>query len=196
MKKVQQPDKDGVQLLDEQDKALVGLIQSGLPICSRPYQSLGEQAGMTEEEVIARLQKMQQTGCIKRMGVIVRHRELGYRANAMVVWDVPDEKVSEMGRCMSQFEFITLCYRRPRCLPDWPYNLFCMIHGHSREEAMQNLDEMIGKCKIEYKHQVLFSRRCFKQRGAVYQPEASISDSVKSESAESFAFTKIVSGTR
>ena len=193
MKTVQPTDKGGEQLLDEQDKALVGLIQSGLPICSRPYQRLGEQAGMTEEEVIARLQKMQQTGCIKRMGVIVRHRELGYQANAMVVWDVPDEKVSEMGQCLSQFEFTTLCYRRPRCLPDWPYNLFCMIHGHSREEVMQNLEEMISKCNIDYKHQVLFSRRCFKQRGAVYQPEASASDGVE---AESFTVAGIASGTR
>ena len=74
--------------------------------------------------------------------------------------------------------------------------LYTMRSKEHLEEAMQNLDEMIGKCKIEYKHQVLFSRRCFKQRGAVYQPEASISDSVKSELAESFAFTKIVSGTR
>lgn len=172
MKTVQLSDKDGTQLLDEQDKALISLIQSGLPICSRPYQSLGEQIHMTEDEVIARIQRLQETGCIKRMGVIVRHRELGYRANAMVVWDVPDEKVSEVGNCLSQFEFVTLCYRRPRCLPDWPYNLFCMIHGHSREEALQNLEQMIGQCKIESEHKVLFSRRCFKQRGAVYQPEA------------------------
>lgn len=190
MKKIQPSDKDRTQLLDEQDRAIVGLIQSGLPICSRPYQSLGEQVGITEDEVIARLQRMQQTGCIKRMGVIVRHRELGYRANAMVVWDVPDENVSEVGKCLSQFEFVTLCYRRPRCLPDWPYNLFCMIHGHDREEALQNLKQMIQQCKIDSSYKVLFSSRCFKQRGAVYQPE------VDSEFTGAITASRKVNGAR
>ena len=159
-----------IQEFDEQDWALVRLIQTGLPISSRPYQVVAEQIGLTEEDVIARLGRLQQTGCIKRMGIIVRHRELGYRANAMVVWDVPNELVAETGHCLGKFEFITLCYRRPRHLPVWPYNLFCMIHGHSRDEVLQRLSMLVDKCKLEFKHEILFSKRCFKQRGAIYQP--------------------------
>lgn len=158
--------------LDDTDYALIKIIQRGLPICSRPYQFIAAQIGSTETQVIERLQHLQQNGCIKRMGVIVKHRKLGYRANAMVVWDIPDDQVQATGQCFSQFEFITLCYRRPRHLPEWPYNLFCMIHGHSREDVLQQLSFMVEQCQLDdYTHQVLFSNRCFKQRGAIYQPD-------------------------
>ena len=93
--------------LDEQDKKLVCAIQSGLPLCSHPYAELGRGIGLSETEVIYRLKRMLDEDYIKRMGVVVRHHELGYRANAMVVWDVPDAQVSELGHCMGQFEFIT-----------------------------------------------------------------------------------------
>ncbi len=156
--------------LDAVDDALICAIENGLPLCSRPYAQIAEQLGIDEPEVLARLAALQQQGVIKRMGVVVRHRELGYRANAMLVWDVPDERVSELGRCLSQYDFITLCYRRPRVLPDWPYNLFCMIHGKSREDVLQRIDWLIAQCHLEsLSHRVLFSRRRFKQRGAVYR---------------------------
>ncbi|MFP4609981.1 MAG: AsnC family transcriptional regulator [Thiohalophilus sp.] len=156
--------------LDAVDDALIRAIENGLPLCSRPYAQIADQLGIDEQQVLARLAALQQQGVIKRMGVIVRHRELGYRANAMLVWDVPDERVSELGRCLSQYDFITLCYRRPRVMPDWPYNLFCMIHGKSREEVLQRIDWLIEQCHLEsLPHHVLFSRRRFKQRGAVYR---------------------------
>lgn len=156
--------------LDAMDDALIRAIENGLPLCSRPYAQIADQLGIDEPEVLARLAALQQQGVIKRMGVVVRHRELGYRANAMLVWDVPDERVSELGRCLSQYDFITLCYRRPRVLPDWPYNLFCMIHGKSREDVLQRIDWLIAQCHLEsLPHRILFSRRRFKQRGAVYR---------------------------
>lgn len=157
------------QGLDEQDRALVTAIQSGLPLCSRPYAELGARIGMSEAEVMIRLQDLLQRDIIKRLGVVVRHRELGYRANAMVVWDVPDKQVSALGRCLGQFEFITLCYRRPRRLPEWPYNLFCMIHGHDRREVLRHVDFVVERCALQnIPHAVLFSQRRFKQRGARY----------------------------
>lgn len=156
--------------LDAVDDALIRAIENGLPLCSRPYAQIARQLGIDEQQVLARLAGLQQQGVIKRMGVVVRHRELGYRANAMLVWDVPDERVSELGRCLSQYDFITLCYRRPRVMPDWPYNLFCMIHGKSREDVLQRIDWLIEQCHLEsLPHHVLFSRRRFKQRGAVYR---------------------------
>ncbi len=90
---------------------------------SHPFATIGAQLGMSEDEVLHRITQFQEAGIIKRLGVVVRHRELGYRANAMVVWDIPDDEVAEVGRCLSNFEFVTLCYRRPRRPPQWSYNL-------------------------------------------------------------------------
>ncbi len=169
------PDKSSEQgkttNLSEADRKVVAGIQSGLPLVSRPYAEIGKAIGMPESEVIERVAGLLKRGLIKRMGVIVRHHELGYRANAMVVWNIPDEKVSELGQCMGCFEFVTLCYRRPRRLPDWPYNLFTMIHGRNREEVLDKLAFLVRRCHLQdITHDILFSRRRFKQRGAVYQP--------------------------
>jgi DNA-binding Lrp family transcriptional regulator len=151
------------------DQAIVAAIQQGLPLVSRPYAGIARRLGMTEAEVLACIDRLQTEGVIKRMGVVVRHHELGYRANAMVVWDVPDDRVTELGNCFSQYGFITLCYRRPRRLPLWRYNLFCMIHGQDRAAVMSNLQHLINRCEVEdIPHEVLFSRRRFKQRGAIY----------------------------
>ena len=155
--------------VDEYDQALVEAIQCGLPLVSRPYAEIGETLDMSETEVIDCLGKLIDRGIIKRMGVIVRHRELGYHANGMVVWDVPDDHASELGRCIGKYEFVTLCYRRPRRLPEWNYNLFCMIHGSDRESVLRNKDILIERCDLQgVSHDVLFSQRRFKQRGARY----------------------------
>ncbi|MDH5485405.1 MAG: AsnC family protein [Gammaproteobacteria bacterium] len=154
-------------MLDE--RKLIAALQHGLPLVSHPYAAIAEQIGSSETEVIEYIQAMKDRGDIKRLGVVVRHRKLGYTANAMVVWDIPDERVDEMGHCFGRFDFVTLSYRRPRHLPDWPYNLFCMIHGRDRDDVMKNLQLMIANCcEADIKYSVLFSNRCFKQRGAIY----------------------------
>jgi len=155
--------------VDVADRLLLAAIQHGLPLVPRPYAEIGARLGLTEAQVIARLAHLKDTGVIRRFGVVVRHRELGYAANAMVVWDVPDAQVAELGRCLAGFDFITLCYRRPRRLPQWRYNLYCMIHGKNREEVLAHLEWMVNHCGLQsLTHEVLFSRRRFKQRGAIY----------------------------
>jgi DNA-binding Lrp family transcriptional regulator len=159
--------------LAQRDMDLIEAIQRGLPLVSRPYAVVGKSIGMSEQEVMDRLEEMHADGIIKRMGVIVRHRELGYRANAMVVWDVTDDRVAELGHRFSQFDFVTLCYQRPRHLPEWPYNLFCMIHGQDRRAVRDNIQRLVDECGVgQVQHAVLFSRRRFKQRGAIYVHEA------------------------
>ncbi len=156
--------------MSEQDCRLIAAIQEGLPLVSHPYAAVAERIGMTEEQVIARIGEMQDSGIIKRLGVVVRHHELGYVANAMVVWDVPDERVDAVGELLGAQEAVTLCYQRPRRLPDWPYNLFCMIHGRSREAVLDLIERMTQELGLEdISYQVLFSGRRFKQRGARYQ---------------------------
>jgi len=98
--------------------------------------------------VIAGLAQLQEQGVIKRLGVVVRHHELGYRANAMVVWDIPDDLISALGHCIGKFDFVTLCYQRPRRLPAWRYNLFCMIHGRDRDEVLNLVAQLEEQCGL------------------------------------------------
>ncbi|MEY3808491.1 MAG: hypothetical protein RI893_1467 [Pseudomonadota bacterium] len=164
-------------MLEEKDRQLLEQIQQGLPICPRPYLEIGRLCNMPEAEVLERLSKLKQQGLIKRMGVIVKHRQLGYRANAMVVWNVPDSLIKQLGGHISQFSFVTLCYQRPR-QPEWPYNLYCMIHGKDQTTVLTQLAQLVEACGLDsFDQQILFSNRCFKQRGAIYQkPKPTLAD--------------------
>ena len=156
-------------VLSKLERRLVTAIQSGLPISSRPYAEIGEHIGMDEKEVIERITTLQQAGIIKRMGIVVRHHELGYTANAMVVWDVPDERLDEVGEQLGAERCVTLCYQRPRRLPEWPYNLFSMIHGKERALVLDYINSIIQSRHLSgIPHKVLFSGKRFKQRGARY----------------------------
>ncbi len=160
-------------LPSEREHRLIAAIQSGLPLVERPFNAVGEALGFSEKDVIEGVKHLVQLGVIKRMGVVVRHHELGYRANAMVVWDIPDDEVSDLGSRLGRLEFVTLCYRRPRRLPVWRYNLFCMIHGHDREEVLAQVEDMRQEFGLRHiACEVLFSTRRFKQCGACYAREA------------------------
>lgn len=159
--------------LSADDSRLLAALEGGLAFAPRPYAALAAAAGMSEVEAIGRLKTLLDEGAISRLGLIVRHHELGYRANAMVVWDHPDDTVDAVGARMSAFPFVTLCYRRPRRPPDWPYNLFCMIHGRDRATVLAQIDELVSGLGLEgVRRDVLFSRRRFKQRGARYSRRA------------------------
>lgn len=155
--------------IDTIDWCLIEAIEQGIPYSPRPFLDIGKEIGISEKEVIERIHTLRNNGIIKRFGVIVRHHEFGYRANAMVVWDIPDNFVSGFAGHLAKSDVVTLCYRRPRNPPVWPYNLFCMIHGKDR-------DSVIGHVKLlaeEYPHgkpeyNILFSKRRFKQRGMHY----------------------------
>jgi DNA-binding Lrp family transcriptional regulator len=151
--------------LTQAEKAFMAVLQTGLPLIAQPFAALG----WPEADALALLARWTETGVIKRFGVVVRHHELGYTANAMVVWDVPDALVSRVGKCIADSGRVSLCYRRPRELPHWPYNLFCMIHGKNRQEVEQGIAALMQACGLAfYPHEILFSCRRFKQRGARY----------------------------
>jgi DNA-binding Lrp family transcriptional regulator len=152
------------------DTRLRTVLQQGLPLVPRPYAALGCAIGMSEAAVMTRLRAMLDNSTIKRFGVVVRHHELGYCANAMVVWDVPDDQAAAFGQGLVQHDFVTLCYRRARCLPEWPYNLYCMIHGRARTTVLEQIESLTAACGLqEFPRAVLFSCRRFKQGGACYQ---------------------------
>ncbi|HJP37297.1 MAG TPA: AsnC family transcriptional regulator [Gammaproteobacteria bacterium] len=152
---------------DVEDR-LIAAIQDGLPIVPRPYSVIARQVGLGETEVIERIQRLIEDGTISRFGVVVRHRPLGFCANAMVVWDVPDDAVDAVGKQFASNPEVTLCYRRPRRPPAWPYNLFCMVHGKDRARVLDNVDQLARSCDAQASYAVLFSTRAFKQRGAHY----------------------------
>ena len=121
--------------LTTQDRELIMATQEGLPLVSDPWGELGRQLGMSAEEVLARFQSMQNNGVIRRVAAVPDHYRLGYRYNGMTVWDVSDSAISEMGQRVGDLPFVSHCYRRPRHLPYWSYNLFAMVHGTSRDEV-------------------------------------------------------------
>jgi DNA-binding Lrp family transcriptional regulator len=156
--------------LSEADDRLVAVLERGLPVTPHPYRELASRAGMSEAEVLQRIEALLAQGTIKRLGVVVRHRALGWRANAMVVFDVPDAKVDATGEWLGHQDSVTLCYRRPRRPPHWPYNLFCMIHGRARDEVRERIRSLREDERLTgVAYAVLFSSRCFKQCGARYR---------------------------
>jgi len=160
---------DGGCELPAVERQLIGALQGGLALEARPFATLAARAGLTEDAVISCIARWVDEGLIRRFGVVVRHHELGLEANAMCVWDVPDAEVSALGRRLAQEAAVTLCYRRSRVLPDWPYNLFCMIHGSAREEVLAARDDLAVRLGLDrHPHAVLFSCRRFKQTGARY----------------------------
>lgn len=158
---------------DTTDWRLIAAIQDGLPLVPRPYAAIASGLGLTESEVCRRIRCMDDAGLIKRFGVVVRHRELGYRANAMVVWDIADEQVDATGRWLARQAGVTLCYRRPRRPPAWTYNLFCMVHGRDRAKVRTLIERLAAQPALAGRsYEILFSRRRFKQCGAKYAPPA------------------------
>ena len=152
--------------LDEIDRALIVATQGGLPLVARPYEAVGEQIGITGDEVMCRLQGMLESGVIRRIGAVPNHYAIGWTANGMTVWDVADDRVDELGTRVGGMDFVTHCYRRPRALPNWPYNLFAMVHGSSRDEVRDKavlIAELLG---ADYRGgDILYSTRILKKTG-------------------------------
>lgn len=153
-------------VLDDLDRRLIVATQAGLPLVSRPYDLLGEQLGVAAAEVQARLRRMLDSGLIRRIGAVPNHYAIGYTANGMSVWDVADDQVDALGATVGALDFVTHCYRRPRSLPDWPYNLFAMVHGGNRAEVEEKLARialiLAAHCRA---HDVLYSTRILKKTG-------------------------------
>ncbi len=148
------------------DRKLIVATQEGLPLTSRPYLLLAEQLNITEDEVISRMQRMQDAGVIRRIAVVPDHYKLGYTLNGMTVWDVPDDMIKTLGQKLGSLEFVSHCYHRPRHLPDWPHNLFAMVHGRTQQEVddhIQTIIELLGEHNNG--HDVLFSKRILKKTG-------------------------------
>ena len=157
---------DDVLQLSDRDRQLIELTQAGLPLVARPYVELARQTGMTPDEVMCRLQRMQDQGVIRRIAAVPNHYKLGFRANGMTVWDVADDQIANLGKQVGELDFVSHCYHRPRHLPLWPYNFFAMVHGVDRGDVQSHIDaiaDLLGEhCRAS---DVLFSTRILKKTG-------------------------------
>lgn len=152
--------------IDELDRRIIQATQEGLPLVPQPYHQVAEQLGVSAEEVMERMVRMLQEGIIRRIGAVPNHYALGYQANGMTVWDVPDERIDELGAAVGALDFVSHCYQRPRYLPEWPYNFFAMVHGRDRaevEEKTRRIAALLGDaCRV---HEILYSTRILKKTG-------------------------------
>lgn len=156
--------------MDELDRRLIVATQEGLPLVPRPYAAIAEQLGIAEAEVRARLAAMLERGLVRRIGAVPNHYAIGYVANGMSVWDIDDAVVDAVGERVGALAGVTHCYRRPRRLPDWPYNLFAMVHGRSREAVLAEVEAIAAMLAAEFpgacrRREVLFSTAILKKTG-------------------------------
>lgn len=152
---------------------LVSLVQEGFPLVTRPYQALAQAWGATEKTVLDILAHWLNTGIVKRYGAVVRHHELGYRANAMWVLDIPAADLQSLAHQLAAAPEVRLCYERPRRGSEWPYNLFCMVHGKSRESVLAIIARLSEQFALHrFGNDVLIGEHRYKQRGAWYAPPA------------------------
>jgi DNA-binding Lrp family transcriptional regulator len=153
-------------MIDAIDRQIILATQAGLPLVSEPYRAIADELGLDPAEVIARMERMLASGKIRRIGAVPNHYALGYKANGMSVWNVPDDMVDMLGERVGKLDFVSHCYRRPRHLPDWPYNLFAMLHGHDRDEVMRQVEVVAAlQGEANLGHDVLFSKRILKKTG-------------------------------
>jgi len=162
--------------LTDEERDVLAAIQDGLPLEREPYRVVADRLGMSEDRVLALVQSMLDQRKIKRIGAVPDHYALGITANGMSVWDIPDERVAEIGRRLGEREEITHCYRRPR-QPGWSYNLFGMVHARSRDDVVAAVERIARELDIaRYPHEVLFSTRLLKKRGTRVRPGAGMPD--------------------
>lgn len=158
--------------IDATDRRIIAATQGGLPLVPRPYAAVAEQLGIAESDFCDRLRAMQDRGIIRRIALAPNHYKLGMTANGMSVWDVQDDQVARLGQIVGDLEFVSHCYERPRALPDWPYNLFAMLHGSSRDEVealRAQVAAVLGDACGS--NDILYSTRILKKTGLRLRPK-------------------------
>lgn len=152
--------------IDSKDRQLIIATQKGLPLHPHPYDVLAKELEISASEVMQRLKNMLDHKIIRRIAAVPNHYRLGFCENGMTVWNVPDTKVTALGNKVGALNFVSHCYQRPRFLPEWPYNLFAMVHAKDRAESMKMVDEISMLLGTDDQgHEVLFSTRILKKSG-------------------------------
>jgi DNA-binding Lrp family transcriptional regulator len=152
--------------LSARDKKLLAQIQGDLPLCLTPFAEVARKAGWKEEAFLRRVRGLVRRGMIRRFGAILRHQKAGYQGNAMGVWKVPEEQIPRVSREVASFPAVSHCYLRPP-FPEWPFNLYTMIHGRSEEDCRRIARRISKKTGIR-DYRLLFSKREHKKSSMTY----------------------------
>lgn len=156
-------------MLTHLEKKIIALLQTDIPVVKQPFLELAEQIGITEEEFLQVLNKLNDQGLIRRFGATIKHQKSGFKANAMVAWKVPEDQVEKTGQIMATFREITHCYRRNPA-PGWDYNLYTMVHA-ATEEKCHAIVQRISKAVEQEHYTLLFSRQELKKTSMKYFEE-------------------------
>lgn len=163
---IEQPLRATRMTIDNLDRNIIHATQSGLALQTSPYHEVAKQCGCDTQTVMNRIQCMLNFGVIRRIGAVPNHYRLGLRSNGMSVWDVADDRLDELGKQVGELDFVSHCYERPRHLPQWPYNLYAMVHGTDQAEVsykVSQIAELLGNgCQ---QHDVLLSSKILKKSG-------------------------------
>jgi DNA-binding Lrp family transcriptional regulator len=151
---------------DERDVAVIRATQGDLPVTSEPYVAAAAALGMSVAELLEHMSGMRERGLLRRVAAILYHRRAGFSANGMGVWKVPPEQIETLGPRMASYRGISHCYQRPT-YPDWPYSVFTMAHGRSKEECDAVLDAIADDTQIE-ERSTLYSSTEFKKIRLLY----------------------------
>ena len=157
----------------EDDKKFIRELQKDLDIVDRPFLNAAKKLGMTEEQVFEKLKQYEEIGVMRRFAAILRHRDVGFVANGMIVWKVPEERITEVGEKLGAFPQVSHCYQRP-VYADWPYNVFSMIHCKSQDEAQEMAKTIQNQINVD-EYRILFSAREFKKTRVEYFVEQKFS---------------------
>jgi len=157
----------------EEDKEFIRELQKDLEIVDKPFSKIAQNLGMTEEQIFDKLRNYEEIGVMRRFAAILRHRDVGFVANGMIVWKVPEERITDVGVKLGAFPQVSHCYQRP-VYPDWPYNVFSMIHCKSEYEAQEMAKTIQKQINVD-DYKILFSAREFKKTRVEYFVEQNFS---------------------
>lgn len=152
--------------LSDLDKKIISLLQGDLSLSPEPFKDLAAEVGIAEDVLLEKISDYKQRGILRRLGAILYHRKAGYRVNAMCCWYVPPQLIDITGQIMASFREASHVYHRV-IHPEWPYSIYTMIHGHSREELEHIVNLMAEKTKIN-DYILLYSNREFKKTSMKY----------------------------
>ncbi len=152
--------------ISETDKKIVRAMQGAFPVCSEPYKEIAAAVGISEDALLKRLEEMKQDGTLRKMGAVLRHRQVGFKANALGTWVVPRERMDEVAEIMCAHPEVTHCYDR-NTLPDWPYNFYTMIHGDTEEGCRKFAEKLSQETGIK-EYSLQFTRREWKKTSMKY----------------------------
>jgi siroheme decarboxylase len=154
--------------MNELDKKIIASVQADIPITERPYAEIAQQIGISEETLLEKLDLFCRQGIIRRFGATLRHQKSGFSANAMVAWQVEEKCIAKVGETFSAFRQVSHCYRR-NPIPQWPYNLYTMVHAHDQESCQEIARQMANAATV-IDYAILFSRRELKKTSMAYFP--------------------------